>query len=169
VLKRGSRIVVPDNDASQSLLTSEFHNSMYAGNFGMARTRAAIGRMFLWKSLDNDVTEFVSICVICQRNKVRRHKPYGLLQLLQVLKKPWHTMAFKFIVKLSKTSRRNDRIFVFQVDKLTKMVLFVACKEVLFAKDFVKLYVDKVFHLHGQVVSLSQIVILVLRVCFRKE
>jgi hypothetical protein len=62
--------------------------------------------------------------------------------------KPWHTVTFDFIVKLPKTSRGNDRICVF-VDKLTKMVHSVACKEALSAKEFAELYVDYMFRLHG--------------------
>src|SRR6476620_5011812 len=101
-----------------------------------------------WKSLAEDVARFVSTCVTCQRNKARRHKPYGLLQPLPVPEKPWHTVTFDFIVKLPKTSRGNDSICVF-VDKLTKLVHFVACKESLSAKEFAELYVDHVYVLHG--------------------
>jgi hypothetical protein len=104
--------------------------------------------MFWWKSLAGDVAKFVSTCVACQRNKARRHKPYGLLQPLPVPEKPWHTVTFDFIVKLPKTSRGNDSICVF-VDKLTKLVHFVACKEEVSAKEFAELYVDHVFRLHG--------------------
>jgi transposase InsO family protein len=133
---------------TKNLLISEFHDSKYAGHFGISRTRVALGRMFWWKSLAGDVAKFVSTRVACQRNKARRHKPYGLRQPLPVPKKPWHTVTFDFIVKLSKTSRGNDSICVF-VDKLTKLVHFVACKKEVSAKEFAELYVDHVFCLHG--------------------
>jgi hypothetical protein len=94
------------------------------------------------------IAKFVSTCVACQRNKARRHKPYGLLQPLPVSEKPWHTVTFDFIVKLPKTNRGNDSICVFG-DKLTKLVHFVACKEEVSAKEFAELYVDHVFRLHG--------------------
>jgi intracellular sulfur oxidation DsrE/DsrF family protein len=61
----------------------------------------------------------------------------------------YHVVTFNFIVKLLKTSRGNDSICVF-VDKLTKMVHFVACKEALSAKDFAELYVDHVLRFHGR-------------------
>jgi hypothetical protein len=141
-------VVVPEDEELQSLLISEFHDSKYAGHFGTSRTRIAVGRMFWWKSLAGDVAKYVSTCVACQRNKARRHKPYGLLQSLPVPEKPWHTVTFDFIVNLPKTSRGNDSICVF-VDKLTKLVHFVACKEEVSAKDFAELYVDHVFCLHG--------------------
>jgi hypothetical protein len=114
----------------------------------MPRTRVAVGRMFWWKSLAGDVAKYVSTCVACQRNKARRHKPYELLQPLPVPEKPWHTVTFDFIFKLSKTSRGNDSICVF-VDKLTKLVYFVACKEEVSAKESAELYVDHVIRLHG--------------------
>jgi hypothetical protein len=105
--------------------------------------------MFRWESLDKDVTKFVSTCVTCQRNKARRHKSYGVLQPLPVLEKPWHTVTFDYINKLLKTSRGNGSICVF-VDKLTKMVHFMACKEVLSGtKEFAELCVDHVFRYHG--------------------
>jgi hypothetical protein len=72
--------MVPEDEELRSLLISEFHDSLYAGHFGMSRTRVAVGCMFWWKSLAGDVAKFVSTCVTCQRNKARRHKPYGLLQ-----------------------------------------------------------------------------------------
>jgi hypothetical protein len=140
--------VVTKDHELQSLLISEFHNSMYARHYGIARTRAAVGRLFWWESLDSDVTKFVSTCVACQRNKARRHKPYGLLQSLPVPEKPWHTVTFDLIVKLPKTSRGNDSVCV-SVDKLTKMVHFVACKEDVYAKKLAELCVDHVFCLHG--------------------
>jgi hypothetical protein len=55
-------------------------------------------------------------------------------------------VTFDFIVKLPKTSRGNDSVFV---DKLTKLVHFVACKGEVSAKEFAELYVDHVFRLHG--------------------
>jgi hypothetical protein len=139
---------VPEDKELRTLPIGEFHDSNYAGHFGMSRTRAAVGRMFWWKFLAGFVAKFVSSCVACQRNKARRHKPHGLLQPLPVPEKPWHTVTFDFIVKLPKTSRSSDSICVF-VDKLTKLVHFVACKEEVSAKEFVELYVDHVFRLHG--------------------
>jgi hypothetical protein len=59
VIKWGSRIVVPQDEELRSLLISEFHDSKYAGHFGMSRTRVAVGRMFWWKSLAGNVAKFV--------------------------------------------------------------------------------------------------------------
>jgi hypothetical protein len=52
------------------------------------------------------------------------------------------------IIKRPITARGHDSICVF-VDRLTKMVHFVPCKEKRSAKGFAKLYVDNVFRYHG--------------------
>jgi hypothetical protein len=140
---------VPEDEELRSQLISEFHDSKYAGHFRMSRTRVAVGRMFWWKSLAGDVAKFVSTCVACQRNKARRHKPYGLLQSLYVPEKPWHTVTFDFIVKLPKTSQGNQVSVFSLTSRLTKLVHFVACKEKVSAKEFAELFVDRVFCLHG--------------------
>ena len=148
VLKGGNRVVVPDDEVLRTQILSEYHDTLYAGHYGVTKTRAAVGRLFWWDSLTADVSSFVSTCTVCQRDKARRHKPYGALQPLTVPEKPWHTVTFDFIVKLPKTERGNDSICVF-VDKLTKVVHFVPCQEALSAKDFALLYVDNIFRLHG--------------------
>jgi hypothetical protein len=70
VIKWGSRIVVPEDEELRTLLISEFHDSRYAGHFGMSRTRVAVGRMFWWKSLAGDVAKFVSTCVGVRKTRL---------------------------------------------------------------------------------------------------
>jgi len=141
VLKRKSQIVVPDDVDLRRQIIAECHDTPYSGHYGIEKTRKAVGRLFWWSSLTEDVSKYVSCCVLCQRNKSRRHRPFGALQPLPVPEKPWHTVTFDFIVKLPETQRKNDNICAF-VDKLTKMVHFVACRDELSAKDFAELYVD---------------------------
>ena len=150
VLKRGSHIVVPSVKGSdlKTQILAEYHDTPYSGHYGIDKTRRAVGRVFWWPSLAEDVTKYVSFCVLCQRNKSRRHKPFGTLQPIAVPDQPWQTISFDFIVKLPVTKRGNDSICVF-VDKLTKMVHFVACRESMSAPEFAELYVDNVFRLHG--------------------
>ena len=148
VLKRNSLIVVPEDVDLRRQIIEEYHDTPYSGHYGIEKTRKAVGRLFWWASMTKDVAKYVSCCVLCQRNKSRRHRPFGALQPLPVPERPWETVTFDFIVKLPKTERGNDSVCVF-VDKLTKMVHFVACREDLSAKDFAELYIDQIWKLHG--------------------
>ena len=148
VLKRNSKIVVPDDVHLRRRIVSELHDTHFAGHYGRDITVQAVGRLFWWASLTNDVAKYISCCPLCQSGKSRRHRPFGALQPLPIPEKAWQTVTFDFIVKLPKTERGNDSICVF-VDKLTKMVHFVACREELSAKDFAELYIDRIWCLHG--------------------
>ena len=46
-------------------------------------------------------TDCKKIVVQCARNKPSRHRPYGLLQPLQVPGRPWHSISMDFIEQLS--------------------------------------------------------------------
>ena len=148
VLKENSRIVVPEDVDLRRQIIAEYHDTPFAGHYGRDKTRQAVGRLFWWSALTEDVSKYVSCCVLCQRNKSRRHRPFGALQPLPIPEKAWQTVTFDFIVKLPKTDKGNDSICVF-VDKLTKMVHFVPCREDLSAKQFAELYVDQIWRLHG--------------------
>jgi hypothetical protein len=148
VLKRKSQIVVPDDVELRRKIISEYHNTYYVGHYGIHKAKQAIGRLFLWASLTEDVIKYISCCVLCQRGKARCHRPFGAFQPLPIPEKAWQTVTFDFIVKLPRTPRGNDSVCVF-VDKLTKMVHFVACREDLSAKDFAELYIDRIWSLHG--------------------
>jgi hypothetical protein len=140
---KGSCIVVPDNSDLRTLIIRETHDSPYAGHYGITKTLRAVGNLFWWPSLKVDVTNFISACPPCQRNKSRRHRPYGLLQPLKMPEGPFDSISYDFITKLPLTPRGHDSICVF-VDRFSKMAFFVPCNEKITGKGFAKLYVDHV-------------------------
>jgi hypothetical protein len=94
--------------------------------------------------LKADVQHHISGCDSCQRHKARRHRPYGVLQLLEPPEQPFDSISFHFIItKLPVTAKGHDSICVF-VDRLTKMAYFAPCTEEISAKKFAKLYLDTV-------------------------
>jgi hypothetical protein len=134
---KDSQVVVPDHCGHLKRdIMEAFHDTPSAGHYGIAKTCKAIQR--------EDVARCVTNCVSCARNKARRHAPYGRLQTIPVPKKPWYSVSMDLIIKLPVTARGHDSTCVF-VDRLTKMVHFVPCKEKLSAKGFAELYLDNVF------------------------
>ena len=120
---RESKVVIPDNPDLKRLLITEFHDTPYAGHFGQTKTYEAVSKFFWWASLKADVLHHVSACDLCQRNKARRHRPYGLLQPLEPPEQPFDSVSYDFITKLPLTANGHDSICVF-VDRLTKMAYF---------------------------------------------
>ncbi|CCO34988.1 Retrotransposable element Tf2 155 kDa protein type 3 [Rhizoctonia solani AG-1 IB] len=88
---------------------------------------------------------YVESCEICQRNK--GHVQHFALKLLSVPAGPWEDVSYDFIVKLPKC-KGNDSILVV-VDRFSKMVHFIPCKETATAEDVAQLFLEHVWKLHG--------------------
>jgi hypothetical protein len=97
----------------------------------------------MWKT----VKDYVTTCDICSRSKVPRHRPYGLLRPLPILKKHWFLISMDFITNLP-NSKAFDSIFVV-VDRLTKMAHFMLCNKTVVGKETARLFMDNIYKHHG--------------------
>jgi hypothetical protein len=115
--------------------------------------------------MSQDMSLIVSAVLVTRRGATRHTAG---CRLIPVPEKPWYSVSMDLIIKLPVTTRGHDSICVF-VDRLTKMVHFVPCKEKLSAKGFAELYVDNVSVTMVLAKSSSLIVIVGSRVSFGKE
>ena len=97
----------------------------------------------MWK----DVKEFVLSCDICSRSKNFQHRPYGLLQPLPILHRPWSSVSMDFIIDLP-PSISFDSIYI-AINWFTKMAYFVLCKKTSSSEDTTRLFLDNVYRYHG--------------------
>ena len=93
------------------------------------------------------VRNYVEACDTCPRIKDPRHKPYGLLQPLDIPQRPWQSISMDFIVKLP-MSRGYDSIWVV-CDRLTRAAHFIPCNETITAQELAWLFLARIFRLHG--------------------
>jgi hypothetical protein len=121
------------------------------GHFGRARTQETIMRVYWWLRIRKEIIDYVETCDVCQRMKVPRHKPYGLLAPLPQPEKPWQDISLDFIVGLPPSARRGsayDSILVV-VDRYSKMARFIACNNTIDAKDLGDVLIEEIFSKYG--------------------
>ena len=106
-----------------------------------------MSRNYTWLGMRKWIQDYINTCDICSRIKVPRHKPYGLLQSLEVPSKPWASISMDFIVDLP-ASEGHDSVLVV-VDMFSKMAHFLPCSKDIDAAGIAKLFLDQVFKLHG--------------------
>ena len=123
------------------------HDALIAGHPGRTRTLAFVQRDYSWPGIQTYVRRYVQACDTCARIKTPRHKPYGLLQPLEIPTQPWKSITMDFIVKLP-ISHGYDSIWVV-CDRLTRAAHFVPCKESMTASELAWLFLDRIFRLHG--------------------
>ena len=107
-----------------------------------------IKRTFFWSGMKQDVADFVSKCMTCQRVKAEQKKPGGLLYPLEVPQWKWDNISMDFIDGLPRSRRGNTSIWVI-VDRLTKSAHFIPIKSRRTVSSLASLYLKETVRLHG--------------------
>ena len=123
------------------------HDSLLSGHPGCAGTYDLVVRDFSWPGMRRFICLYVSSCEHCQCSKNRTHKPYGLLQLLDIPDCPWLSISMDFIVKLP-PSHDYDSIWVV-CNQMTRAGHFILVCESMDAPQLVCLFIDCIFQHHG--------------------
>jgi len=146
-LRFDDRMYVPDN-ANLCLRVLQYHHDhVLAGHLGQNKTLELIQRHYTWPTIHNDVQKFCKSCVTCMRSKPQRHRPYGSLQQLPILERPWNSISIDFIEKLPSSSG-FDTILVI-VDRLSKQAIFIPTHNTITSAELARLFVTHVFSKHG--------------------
>ncbi|KAJ9518741.1 hypothetical protein QJQ45_025988, partial [Haematococcus lacustris] len=142
------KVVVLNDSELRNHILHEMHDAVYSGHVGINNTLERVSRVFWWNTMRADVRYYVSTCDACQRDKASSLKPGGLLNPLCIPDYRWESVSMDFITKLPAGSHGYDAICVF-VDRLSKMVHFVPCREDLKARRFAQLFIYHVYKVHG--------------------
>lgn len=141
--------VVPNDSVIRNRILHELHDAQLSGHPGQPRTLEAVKRRFWWPTLARDVESYVKCCPVCQRNKLKRAKPAGLLNPLPIPSEPWESVSTDFISQLPRTPKHGYDAIAVYVDRLTKMVHFRPTKTTITAEQSAELFLEAVFVLHG--------------------
>jgi len=143
------RIYVPATAPEvRSDILSECHDCPLSGHLGSSKTIESVTRHFYWPRMHNDIKRYVSSCYSCQANKPSQQLPMGLLHPLPIPDRPWQQVTMDLITQLPVSKDGHDAIVVF-VDKLSKMVHWVATRTSATAPELARVMFDHVVRLHG--------------------
>ena len=105
-----------------------------------------VSRQYYWPRMREMIKRYVNNCDMCQRNKVVRHAPYGMLQSNEILDQPWKSIAMDFITDLP-NSDGYDKILVV-IDRLTMMSHYIPFRKDLDARHFATIFLKEIIRLH---------------------
>jgi hypothetical protein len=89
----------------------------------------------------------VTTCDQCKQNKTACHKPYGLLQPLEIPDSPWTSISMDMITQLPESNNYNAILVI--VDRFTKMAHLAPTTNNATSEDIAQLIIDKVVTPHG--------------------
>lgn len=123
------------------------HDSKLAGHFAYSKTLARLAE-YHWKHKAKDVKQYCAGCMVCQQQKDFHGQSLNDPAALPVPTRRWGLVATDFIVKLPTTPRGFDAIATW-VDRLSRRVRFIACKETDQAPDVALSFFMHIFPHHG--------------------
>ena len=108
---------------------------------------------YTWPTICSDCKNFVAQCVLCARNKPSHHHPYGLLQPLLILERPWHLISMDFIKQLPPSNGFTAILVV--IDRLSKESTFIPTTDNATVIDVADAFITHVFLKHGILLHVS--------------
>jgi hypothetical protein len=106
-------------------------------------------KRFWWKSIHQDVSDWVKSCDICQTIKPRNTFPDGMLNPHAVPERLFEVVSMDFVTGLPLTKRGHDAVVTF-TDKLGRMVHLVPLHfGDSSAQQVARIYFDHVWKYHG--------------------
>jgi transposase InsO family protein len=98
--------------------------------------------------MKNDVLDYITQCMECQKVKDEHRHPTGLLQPLPIPEKKWEVITMDFITGLTRKNKKHGSIMVV-VDKLRKAAHFVPVKKTHTTTNIAEIYMREIARLHG--------------------
>ena len=148
VLRRNGKVWIPEDAVLRANILMKNHDDPIGGHYGVDKTIALLKVKYWWPHVRRDVSEYIKRCAACQLNKIRRHKPWGLLVPLPAPETAWRHYSLDFVTDLpqSKDDRGNmyDAILVL-VDRFSKYVRYLPVTKAITAQGVAELLLNQCF------------------------
>ena len=76
--------VTNDSELKKSIL-EEAHSGSFSMHPGSTKMYQDLKVLYWWSGMKRDVSEFVTMCMVCQKVKAEQQVPSGLLQPIRIL------------------------------------------------------------------------------------
>lgn len=126
----------------------DYHDIPSKGHMGLRKTTKDLVTRFYWKTMRQDIKDYVQSCDACQRFKSTTQAPLGLLQPLEPPTRPWQSISMDFITPLPLTARGHNGLLVV-VDRHSKMIRLAPTEPETSAKHVAQLFHDHVYRTFG--------------------
>jgi len=138
------RVHVP---ASSPILHDILHAIHDATHEGSEKTLHRFRLTFHTPKAKQTIQQFVSNCMICQRNKTEHLHPAGLLQPLSIPEQIWENISMDFIEALPKVGGKSVILTV--VDRLSKYAHFIPLAHPYSTTTVAHTFFLEIVRLHG--------------------
>ncbi|CAH9076095.1 unnamed protein product [Cuscuta europaea] len=152
ILRHKGIVVVGNSSGLRHIIFRELHASSVGGHSGIQATLTRVKKNFFSPKMTSHITQWVKECEVCAITKPHKGPYPGLLQPLPIPDQAWSHISTYLIEGLPK-SHGKDVILVV-VDRLTKFGHFIPLSHPFTAHTVARVFLDTIFKLHGQPLSI---------------
>ncbi|MBW0530207.1 hypothetical protein O181_069922 [Austropuccinia psidii MF-1] len=121
-----SALTVVDRDHI-SLILQECLDCPYMGHVSEDRTKERVASTAWWPKWEQELSEYINTCEICQKSNRKHGKKYGLLQHIEEPKHPWETINMDWVTGLVPGGKENYNACLMIVDRFSKSMRCLPC------------------------------------------
>ncbi|MBW0510455.1 hypothetical protein O181_050170 [Austropuccinia psidii MF-1] len=110
-----------------SLILQEYHDCPYMGHMNEDRTKERVARTAWWPKWEQELSEYINTCEICQKENRKDGKNYGLLQHIEEPKHPCKTINMDWVTGLAPGGKEKFNACLIIVDRFSKSVRCLPC------------------------------------------
>jgi hypothetical protein len=144
-LYRANKLCVPVSFV-RLLFLQEAYGGGLIGHFRVKKTEDVLTAHFFCPKMRHDVEHYVSRYTTCNKVKSRLN-PHGLYVSLHIPSVSWENISMDFVLKLPRTKRGRDIIFMV-VNHFSKMAHFIPCHKSDNASHVAELFFTEIVRLH---------------------
>jgi hypothetical protein len=152
LLRRHNSVFVPASPALRNEILEMVHDDPLSGHFGVKKTLELLARSWWWPGMKQSVQEYVETCPICQRTKVKRHRPYGALQSLPQPSGKWKEITMDFVTDLPPSRNGEGKVFdslFVVVDRYTKLAKYIPVLKSITAEQLANVFLERIVSQFG--------------------
>jgi hypothetical protein len=143
-----NKIYVPNFQDLKLMILNEIHNVTYVGHPGYQKIVAVVKSHYFWPGMKKEISEYIAICMECQKVISEHNHPIGFLQHLPIPEWKWEVVIMDFITGLPKTRKHHDSIMMV-LEKLMKATHFILLKTTHKASNVVDIFMREITRLHS--------------------
>lgn len=148
-------LCVPDDTITTGRMTTrkkivaETHNGITSIHLGENRTYYEIRRRVFWPGIAKHVHDYIRTCHACQRNKIDRQSPQGMLNSLQQPTRSGTHYSMDFVTHLPMSSRHEYTAIMVVVDRFSKRIWTIPTWDIANARLTAELFMKHIIYENG--------------------
>ncbi|MBW0463669.1 hypothetical protein O181_003384 [Austropuccinia psidii MF-1] len=124
--KHTSAFTVIDRDHI-SIILQECHDCPYMGHMSEDRTKERVASTAWWPKWEQEFSEYINTCEICQKANRKHGEKYGLLQHIEEPKQPLETINMEWVTGIVPGGKENFNAYLFIADSYSKILWCLPC------------------------------------------